>query len=188
MAKRMFIPLGSGFMYYTEYSGEIPDDTTIETADNRLGYIEGGAEISYKPTTKTLTDDFGIVSREVITAEEASLKASMIAWNSKDLPVFVNTARVTEKKSGDKTIRTIKIGGLQNDSGKIYVFRFVHPDSQYGDVRVTLIGRSSAEIKLSYKKDDASNLDLEVAAQSQDDEGTLILYDEDITGEASASA
>ena len=41
------IVLGSGDLYCTDFQGTneaIPDDTVIETEDNRLGHIKGGAE------------------------------------------------------------------------------------------------------------------------------------------------
>lgn len=44
------IVLGSGDLYCTDFQGTneaIPDDTVIETEDNRLGHIKGGAEIEY---------------------------------------------------------------------------------------------------------------------------------------------
>lgn len=189
MSKKLYIPVGSGYLYYMSFTGTVPADSAIETEDNRLGHIEGGAEISYKPTTKTFKDDFGIVSREKLTAEEAALKASLVAWSSVDMAVFADTARMTESTGSDgRKHRTIKIGGLKNDPVKPYLFRFVHPDPQYGDVRITIVGRSAAEIKLAYKPEDSSNMDLEVAAQSQDDDGTLILFDETLPTDSTSTS
>lgn len=177
--KDVHIPLGSGYLYAVEFSGTIPEDSAIETEDNRAGYIEGGGELDYKPTSKTVKDDYGIVSRTVITAEEASLVASLIAWSSAKFALFNTTARIDEKtKTGH---RIIKLGGLNNDSGKVYLWRFVHPDKQFGDVRITLVGSNTGEMKLAFKQDDAGKMDIEVSAQSADDDGTLIIYDEDIS-------
>lgn len=188
MSKKLYIPVGSGYLYYMSFTGTVPADSVIETDDNRLGHIEGGAEISYKPTTKTFKDDFGIVSREKLTAEEAALKASLVAWSSVDMAVFADTARMTESTGSDgRKHRTIKIGGLKNDPVKPYLFRFVHLDPQYGDIRITIVGRSAAEIKLAYKPEDSSNMDLEVTAQSQDEDGTLILFDEALPADGSSS-
>ena len=44
------ITLGSGNLYYKEFSGSIPENSAIETENNRLGYISGGATLEYKPT------------------------------------------------------------------------------------------------------------------------------------------
>lgn len=51
LTKRKDITLGSGKLYVQEYTGTtIPDTDTICTADNIIGYISGGATVSYKPT------------------------------------------------------------------------------------------------------------------------------------------
>ena len=54
------IVLGSGDLYCTDFQGTneaIPDDTVIETEDNRLGHIKGGAEIEYAPEFYEAKDD-----------------------------------------------------------------------------------------------------------------------------------
>ena len=79
--------------------------------------------------------------------------------------------------------RTIKIGGIGNADGKIHLFRFVHPDAQYGDVRLTIVGTQTGGFKLSFKPDDSGNMDLEITAQASDTEGTLILLDEEVLGD-----
>lgn len=179
MDKTLEIPVGSGNLFETEFTGSIPNDNVIETEANRIGHIEKGATIQYKPTTKTFTDDFGVVSRIKLTAEEVTLKASLIAWSSANMDVFAMSTRVTETQGR----RTIKIGGLRNASGKNYLWRFVHPDAEYGDVRITIIGTNTGGFTLSYKPDDAGNLDLEITAQPSDGEGTLIVYDEEVLGD-----
>lgn len=178
--KIIHIPVGSGYLYHTVFSGTIPADSVIETETNRLGYIEKGGEVDYKPTYKTFKDDFGIVQRNVLTAEEATFKASMIAWSASDFNAFVSTARITESAGH----RTIKIGGLGKDDGKIHLFRFVHPDAQYGAVRLTIVGTQTGGFKLNFKPDDAGNMDVEVTAQASDSEGTLIVYDEEVLGDS----
>ena len=49
-------------LYCTDFQGTneaIPDDTVIETEDNRLGHIKGGAEIEYAPEFYEAKDDMG---------------------------------------------------------------------------------------------------------------------------------
>jgi hypothetical protein len=181
-SKTMYIPLGSGHLYYTTFSGSsstIPSDATIETETNRLGYIEGGAELEYSPEYTTLKDDLGLVSRTALTTEEAKFSCSLIGWSMHDFAVFASTARVDETtKSGH---REIKIGGLDSDTQQSYLFRFVHKDPKYGDIRITIAGRQTAGFTLSYKKDEAGAMALEVTAEALDSTGTLILYDETIS-------
>lgn len=182
--KVIHIPVGSGYLYHAIFNGSIPDDATIETEVNRLGYIEKGGEVDYKPTFKTFKDDFGIQQRTVLTAEEATFKSSLIAWSSSDFATFASTARVTETAGH----RTIKIGGLANDDGVIHLFRFVHPDAQYGDVRITVVGTQSGGFTLKYATDDSSDMALEITAQASDGEGTLIVYDEEVLGDSTKAS
>ena len=182
--KIISIPVGSGHLYADAFTGSIPADSVIEAEENRLGYIEKGATVQYKPTSKVLKDDLGIIQRVVITDETVTLKASMNAWSSANLDVLCASGRITETAGH----RTIKIGGLNYASNKLWLFRFVHHDKQYGDVRITIVGTSTGGFTLSYKPDDAGNLDLEVTAQPSDNEGTLILYDEEVLGDTAKAS
>ena len=176
-AGKLYIPVGSGHIYSTEFTGTIPADSVIETEANRLGHIEGGGSIEYAPKVETFKDDLGLISRNKLTAEEATFKGELIAWSSADFAKFANTARVTSANGR----RTVKIGGLSHDSGKRYLFRFVHKDEEFGDVRLTVVGTQSGGFTLTYKSDEASKMALEIKAEPSDNEGTLILYDETIT-------
>ena len=41
------IILGSGRLYYQEFNGTIPEDAVIETDQNELGCISGGASLEF---------------------------------------------------------------------------------------------------------------------------------------------
>ena len=158
------IVLGSGDLYCTDFQGTneaIPDDTVIETEDNRLGHIKGGK-----------------VSKVIITEEEATLKSGIMTWCGTTLEKLCQTARVTEDKT--KGIRTVKIGGIGNATGKKYLLRFVHKDTQDGNIRVTIVGNNQAGFTIAFAKDSETVIDAEFKAQPMDKEGTLILYTEDI--------
>lgn len=121
LTKRKDITLGSGKLYVQEYTGTtVPDTDTICTADNIIGYISGGATVSYKPTYYTAKDDLGLVSKTLITAEEATLKSGIMTWDGNTLAKLSATARVTETDaaSGKPAKRSVKIGGVANDDGK----------------------------------------------------------------------
>ena len=79
------ITLGSGNLYYKEFSGSIPENSAIETENNRLGYISGGATLEYKPTIYEAKDDLGIVVKSIITEEEVILKTGILTFNGKTL-------------------------------------------------------------------------------------------------------
>ena len=171
------IVLGSGYLYCTEYTGTIPENTIIETEENLLGYIQGGASLEYKPSFYTAKDDLGIVSKTVITSEEAVLKSGVMTWNGNTLTKLCATARVTEMEG----VRTVKIGGIANNDGKRYVLRFVHKDAQDGDIRVTIVGQNKAGFTFAFSKDKETVINVEFSALSIDSQGTLVIYDEEIS-------
>lgn len=176
MAEKQGIPVGSGYIYETIFNGTtIPDKTVFETEDNRLGYIEKGATLTYKPTHKKFEDDMGKVVRNVLTDEEVTFKLGLVSWVYSKLNTLCSTCRVTEREGG----RTIKLGGLENDDGKKHIFRFVHFDKQLGDIRITIVGTNTGGISLKYAKDDSTNVEPEITAEPSDNEGTLVLLDMD---------
>lgn len=185
-SKNVHIPIGSCNIYCTFWDGSnIPDDAAFEVEANCLGGVEKGAEIGYKPTFKKFKDDTGQYRRDALTADEATLKASMIAWSTQDLNKFGTTVRVDSASKPGHVI--VKIGGVCNAVNTPWLFRAVHKDPEYGDVRVTMVGTSQSELKLDFKPEDTGNVDLEVSATALDEEGTLILLDETLPGTATAA-
>lgn len=170
------IVLGSGDLYYKEFEGEIPSNSVLETEENKLGYIQGGATIEYKPTYYKAKDDSGVVQKTIITDEEATLKSGILTFNGKTLAILCETARVSESDG----IRIVKIGGVKNANGKKYIIHFHHKDKADGDIRLTIVGKNESGISLAFAKDKETVIDAEFKCQPQDGEGTLIKYQEDI--------
>lgn len=178
MAASERIVLGSGKLYCMEYAGSIPEDSVIETAENQLGHISGGASVEYKPTFYSCKDDLGVVQKSVLTDEEATLKSGVMTWVAQTLQKLCATGRVTEDST--KKVRTLKIGGVGNQDGKSYILHFVHEDPE-GDIRLTIVGRNEAGFTLTFAKDKETIVDAEFKAQPKlDSEGTLIIYKEEI--------
>ena len=177
------IVLGSGRVYVTEYdaSAGIPEDNVLETEENRIGYISGGATLEYSPTFYEAKDDLGVVTKTLITEEEATFKTGIMTFCANTLNKLCSTGRVTE--DAQKKTRTIKIGGAGNDNGKKYVIHFVHKDSQDGDIRITIVGKNEAGFSLAFAKDSETVIDAELKCQSMDNEGTLIVYKEETKAE-----
>lgn len=176
MAARERIVLGSGKLFCMEYTGTMPEDSVIETEENRLGHISGGASVEYKPTFYNCKDDLGVVQKSVLTDEEATLKSGVMTWNASVLQKLCTTGRVTEAEK----MRTIKIGGVSKQDGKSYILHFLHEDAE-GDIRLTIVGRNEAGFTLTFAKDKETVIDAEFKAQPKiDTEGTLILYKEEI--------
>lgn len=175
------IVLGSGYLYISEFDSKtkaIPTNEEIEKDENLLGLIQGGAEVTYKPSYYEAKDDMGKVSKTILTEEEATLKSGIMTWCGKTLEKLCETARVNEDKV--KKIRTVKIGGVGNATGKKYVIHFVHKDETDGDIRVTIVGNNQAGFSFAFVKDKETVIDAEFKAAPQDKEGTLILYEEDM--------
>lgn len=177
------IILGSGKIFATEFNGStIPDDSVIETEDNRLGHIKGGATLEYSPEFYIAKDDLGEVQKSRLVNEEVKLKTGIMTLNGNNIAKLAATARVDETKAGK---RTLKIGGAGNDNGKKYLIRFVHEDEEDGDIRLTIVGRNESGFSLAFAKDAETVVDAEFTAFPSDSEGTLIIYtedDESVTG------
>ncbi len=188
MANTEKIVLGSGKLYVTEFkAGEaIPEDAVLEVMDNLIGWIQGGATLTYTPTFYEAKDDLGMVSKKFLTEEEVILKSGIMTWNGQTIAKLTSTARVDESKAGN---RTVKIGGIGNYNGTQYIIHFVHEDNTDGDIRITIVGSNEAGFEMSFAKDQETVINAEFKAQPQDNEGTLILYKEEdktVTGSTGA--
>lgn len=170
------IVIGSGEIYSMEFTGEIPSDAVIETKDNCLGYIKGGASVEYTPTFYEASSDNGVAKKVFITKEELKLKLGLITWNGKVLERITATGQCTEKDGK----RTFKIGGTQNIKSTTYLFRFVHKDADDGDIRITIKGSNQNGFTISFSGETESVINPEISAQSIDDTGVLMIYEEEI--------
>lgn len=173
------ITLGSGKLYSIEYTGTIPSNIDLEKESNILGYIQKGASLDYKPEFYEAEDDLGIVKKQILTKEEVTFKSGILTWNAETLKKLVATGRITE--DAEKGMRTIKIGGINNNDGKQYIFHFVHEDKKDGNVRITIVGQNTAGFSLAFAKDAETVIDAEIKALPNDNEGTLIIFQEEYT-------
>lgn len=184
MAKRdkNRITLGSGKLYVVLYDSEdgIPEDTVIETEENRLGWIKSGAEVVYTPSFYTAEDDLGKVKKRTIQSEEATLKSGIMTWNGKTLEKITSTGTSTESNGK----RITKIGGVGNYNGNSYVIRFLHEDAVDGNVRITIVGQNTSGFTLAFAKDAETIIDAEFSALPSDENGTLIIVEEEIPASA----
>ena len=186
MAKRTneTITLGSGKLYCLEIpaNGQLPQDSAIETEENRLAWIKGGASLEYTGEFYDAKDDLGMVSKRKLTTEEVKLISGIMTWNGDVLKKLCSTARVSE---GDG-VRTIKIGGTANDDGKAYIFHFLHEDKIDGNVRITMIGQNTSGFTLAFASDAETVIDAEISAVAGklDTEGTLVIIKEEIDANA----
>lgn len=179
MAKRAKenITLGSGKAYIMEYTGTAPDKETICADENLLGYIKGGAELSYTEETSEEKDDLGLASKIITTSEEAILKLGLLTWNGNTLQYLTDRCKVTEASG----LRTVKIGGAGNAQGKEWAICFHHEDKKDGDLWVIIRGKNTAGFTLTFAADAGTVVEPEFKAMPQDTDGTLITLIEETT-------
>ena len=172
MAKRAKenITLGSGKIYVAEYADAMPTVETICVADNLLGYVKGGAELSYTEETYEEKDDLGYVSKIITTSEEAILKCGLVTWNGETLQKLIDRCGV-EDADGK---RVTKIGGAGNAQGKDYAVCFLHEDKADGNLWILIKGRNTAGITLTLAADAGTVIEPEFKALPHDENGTLI--------------
>lgn len=170
------ITLGSGKIYIQEATDTMPTTETICTDENLLGWIKGGASLTYTEETYEEKDDLGHVSKIVTTSEEAILKCGLLTWNGQTLDKLIDRCKVTE--SGGK--RTVKIGGAGNAKGKYYAVCFLHEDKADGNLWVMIKGRNTAGAALTFANDAGTVIEPEFKAMPHDKEGTLIELTEEM--------
>lgn len=178
MAKRDkdVITLGSGKIYFQEFSDTMPTVDALCVESNRIGYIKGGAALEYTQETYEEKDDLGYVSKVITTSEEVLLKCGLITWNGNTIKTLLDRCSVTEA-SGK---RTTKIGGAGNAQGKQYVICFHHEDSTDGDVWVLIKGKNTAGLTLTFGADAGTVIEPEFKALPHDTNGTLVQLIEEI--------
>ncbi|WP_312047583.1 hypothetical protein [Anaerotignum sp.] len=171
------ILLGSGDVFCLEYIDTIPEYAEIETKENLLAEIQGGVVINYDVEWYDAEVDSGRVSKSFIKKETAVLKTGIATLNGNTIKKLCSTARVTEDK--EKKTRTVKIGGAGNFDGKKYLIHFLHKDAADGNVRVTIVGNNQAPIEFAFAKDKETVVNTEFKATALDDEGTLVIFNEE---------
>lgn len=177
------IVLGSGKLYIAEAAAAsgggytIPADTSLETDANLIGYIQGGATLEYTPSFYEAKDDLGYVSKKYLTEEECILKSGVMTWNGETLAKLCSTAAISTDTTSHT--RTVKIGGIDNFDGKLYVIRFLHEDAVDGDIRLTIVGSNESGFEMAFAKDKETVINAEFKAAPNDTRGTLVIYNEE---------
>ncbi len=173
------ITLGSGKLYYQEYTDKVPTFEEVKTlcvAENRLALIKSGAALSYTEETHEEKDDLGLVSKIITTKEEVKLKAGMLTWTGNTINVLVDRSKTTEEAG----VRTTKIGGAGNAKGKFYVLVFHHEDKETGDLWAVIVGRNTAGLSLTFAPDAGTVVEPEFTAKPHDEDGTLVVIYEEL--------
>lgn len=170
------IILGSGHLYMAANTAgaELPADATIETDANTLGWIKGGAELTYTPTEYEVTNDFGHAIRRFITKEEVGFKSGILTWALENVARLCPGVLTTDSAKHEKVL---KIGGASAlDSS---VLRFVHVKPDGKKLRITMIATAANGFTLAFKPDSETTVDAQFKALA-DADGTLVEIREEI--------
>lgn len=178
------IPLGSMDFFVIPWDGgTVPADTEIEVETNMIGRTKNGATVNYNAEWFKVSSDDGKAKKKRLVGEEVTIGYGNITWNGNTLKAITATARVSE--SGGK--RTTKIGGVANDDGLRYLIRGVCKDKVDGDIRITGVGVNTNGWSMAFANNSESNLQPTFECEPIDDEGTLLIYEEEVI-EASTEA
>lgn len=169
------IILGSGDLYIVEFTGDIPEDSTIEADSNRAGNIKGGATLEYSTESQTVQDDKGRVKKTIITQETVTFKTGLMTWVKQYMQALVQTARIDETSKAGRIV--YKLGGLANLNKKRYLWRFVHTRDDGRKVRITVTGKNTGTISLAFQPENETVVDSEITADTLDKDGTLVILD-----------
>lgn len=168
------VTLGSGELYLLDYEGSMPEDSVIETSENKIGSIKGGAELEYSPESYTVTGDDGRTYKAFITKEDVTFKSGVLTWNLDVLSKLIMGGELTTGTDADKTnVKILKIGKNGSSAIKQVVLRFVHTIEGKKKIRMTMIGSPSAGFTLSFNPEEETVIDAEFTAISQTD-GTKV--------------
>ena len=178
MAKRdkNTITLGSGKIYIQAYAEAMPTVDDLCKDENLLGFIKGGAALEYTQEPYEEKDDLGMVSKIIVTNEEAILKCGLITWNGETLKKLIDRCQTSEE--GGK--RTTKIGGAGNAQGGYYAICFKHEDKTDGNLWILIKGTNTAGATLTFAVDEGTLVEPEFKAMPHDDAGTLVELIEEI--------
>jgi hypothetical protein len=175
------IKLGSGILYILPYTETIPPaNATIEDDSNILGWIKGGAELTYERTIKKIFDDKRKVTRIFTLDETTSLKSGIMTWCSGTLSTLIASSTYTDDSILKK--RTLKIGSGGVIAEKKYLLRFVHDlEDGVNKLRVTMVGSPVNNFALKFDPENPTVVDAEFSGLSMDDSGQLVEITETYT-------
>ncbi|MHC1750734.1 MAG: hypothetical protein AB9856_20875 [Cellulosilyticaceae bacterium] len=174
------VVLGSGDLYIMQYKGTLPENTEIETVDNKIGHIKGGATLTYKVERKEVVDDMGVICKRFLVKDSFTFKSGMLSWNGKQLAMLCSTATVKQEPTKEKPQRILEFGGKKNDTHEAYVVHFVHTKDNGKKIRITIVGNADNGFSLAFDPEKETVVDAEFGAISQNEKGTLVLYSEEV--------
>lgn len=162
------IILGSGELYLGKVA-EGATDAVIDAALSNVGYIESGATLNYKPTTKDIeTANRGTIM-SYITKEDVSFKTGIISWKIENLALL---APATVTTDATKKTKKVVVGG--KGSLPVNYLRFVHTKDDGKKLIVNIYKtQQTSGFELNFDKEKPLSLNYEFKALASAD-GSLV--------------
>lgn len=172
--------MGAGKWYLKPYTdGEELDLSAVAVPENLLGYTQGGATVSYTPTTYTIEDDIGMVKRTFMTAASALMKTGLLTFNTERLAALLSVGQLTQNTKGNKNI--LKLGGGRAELKRFMVVFEYEKDKEKGlYLRIGMIATNTAAMELAFTKDKETVPDIEFTADTNGVDDTILVIEEDI--------
>lgn len=172
------INIGSAECFRTAWNGTVPELSTICVEANRFTHIKNGATVDYNQEKVIETDDLEMVSKTALKSENVKVKFGVMTFDGDTMKYLVATAREGTTTETGKTLT--KLGGVSNDDETSYLWCLHHIDKKDGDIWVVFVGKQNAGVTIEFKPDSATVINAEVDAEPLDDDGTKLLYFEEV--------
>lgn len=178
------IMLGSGHIYCIEANDD--EFTQLNTnaglfnlckalikEENKLAHIKGGATANYEITYYSAKDDLGEIERNKPQEDKASLGIGVI--NTIKMEYLNKLFPTVERDTSIEGFIIDRIGGINNDDGKVYFFAFVNEDED-GDTIVLVKGKNTAALSVVFQPGQESTMSPEIQAEPLDKNGRRIIH------------
>ena len=175
------IALGSGELYIGVVANpETATESEIVAALVNVGAIEGGAEITYKPSVKDIKSSNRGKLLSYVTEEEISLKTGILTWNLENMAKLIPSSITTEAGTGKKTFKLKSSSELP-----INYLRFIHTKrNNTGTITLNIYkAQATSGFKFEFDREKPVSVDYEFSALA-DDNGNYLEIVETFTGSA----
>lgn len=176
--------MGAGRWYLKPYTaGEDLDLAAVAVEENLLGYTQGGATVSYTPTTYTIEDDIGMVKRTFMTTAAAMMKTGLLTFDIRSLAALLSVGQLTQSDDGKKNI--LKLGGGRAELKRfMVVFEYEKDKEKKLYLRVGMIATNTAAMEFAFTKEKETVPDIEFTGGTNGKDDTVLVFEEDIESAA----
>jgi hypothetical protein len=174
------VVMGAGRWYLKPYAAG--DELNLEelcVEANLLGYTQGGATVTYTPTTYTIEDDIGMVKRTFMTTANARMKTGLLTFDIESLAALLSVGQLTQNTEGNKTV--LKLGGGRAELKRFMVAFEYEKDAEKGlYIRVGMIATNTAAMEFAFTKEKETVPDIEFTGGTNGKDDVILTFEEDI--------